>query len=207
MTIEALFSHGLLLSEALELLWPVLGIVLGIVAYGIFVFHFCRFVAARDMFRLNLPEREEGRRTAGNAIPRLAWWVVRFAVLYPAFAFFWLAVLTLVLGLLSEGRPLFNILLIAMALVSAIRVAAYYDEDLARDLSKMLPFAVLSFFIVSVDSLDGIGSLDIFREVIEHRKTIFHYLVFLVALEIVLRLVFLAFTLSFPPTRESSRNE
>ena len=203
MGIDGIFPNGLLLQDALQLLWPVLAVVVGMTVYAVFVFHFYRFVAARDMFRLNL----SGRGEAGGSLPgdlfRLVWWVVRFVFLYPAFAFFWLAVLTLVLAFLSEGRTLDSVLLIAMATVCAIRVAAYYNEDLSRDLSKMLPFAVLSFFIVTADSLDAIGSLAALGEVSEHGDTIFYYLLFLVALELVLRFLFVIFKFLFPGKQEA----
>ena len=203
MGIDGIFPNGLVLEDALQLLWPVLAVVLGMTVYAVFVFHFYRFVAARDMFQLNLSRSDEARGSLLGDLFRLVWWVVRFVFLYPAFAFFWLAVLTLVLAFLSEDRSLSNILLIAMATVSAIRVAAYYNEDLARDLSKMLPFAVLSFFIVSADSLDAIGSLAALSEVSEHLETIFYYLIFLVALELVLRFLFVIFKFLFPGKREA----
>ena len=204
MGIDGLFPNGLLLEDALQLLWPVLAVVLGMTLYAVFVFHFYRFVAARDMFRLNLSGRGEERGSLLGDLFRLVWWVVRFVFLYPAFAFFWLAVLTLVLAFLSDDRTLDSVLLIAMATVCAIRVAAYYNEDLARDLSKMLPFAVLSFFIVTADSLDAIGSLAALSEVSEHRETIFYYLLFLVALELVLRFLFLIFSFLFGGKRETA---
>ena len=203
MGIEGIFPDGLALQDALELLWPVLAVVLGMTVYAVFVFHFYRFVAARDMFRVNLSGRGDAGGSLLGDLFRLVWWVVRFVVLYPAFAFFWLAVLTLVLAFLSEDRTLDSVLLIAMATVSAIRVAAYYNEDLARDLSKMLPFAVLSFFIVSTDSLDAVGSLAALGEVSEHRETIFYYLILLVALELVLRLLYVIFKFLFPGRGEA----
>ena len=203
MGIDGIFPNGLLLEDALQLLWPVLAVVVGMTVYAVFVFHFYRFVAARDMFRLNLSRIEGERVSLFGDLFRLVWWVVRFVFLYPAFAFFWLAVLTLVLAFLSEDRTLDNVLLIAMATVSAIRVAAYYNEDLARDLSKMLPFAVLSFFIVTADSLDAIGSLAALGEVGEYRETIFYYLLFLVALELVLRFLYVIFKFLFPGKREA----
>ena len=204
MGIDGLFPNGLLLEDALRLLWPVMAVVLGMTVYAVFVFHFYRFVAARDMFRLNASWRGEERGSLFGNLFRLVWWVVRFVFLYPAFAFFWLAVLTLVLAFLSEERTLDSVLLIAMATVCAIRVAAYYNEDLSRDLSKMLPFAVLSFFIVTADSLDAIGSLTALREVSEYRETILYYLLFLVALELVLRFLFLIFSFLFGGKRETA---
>ena len=198
MGIDGIFPDGLALQDALELLWPALAVVLGMTVYAVFVFNFYRFVAARDMFKFNLSwSGEESGSVIGNLM-RLVWYVVRYVILFPAFAFFWFAVLTLVLAFLSEDRSLGTILLISLATVSAIRVTAYYNEDLARDLAKMLPFAVLSIFIVGAASFDSIGSVAALQEVEEHLATIFYYLLFLVALEFGLRLIFGLFKLVFP---------
>lgn len=202
MGIDGIFPNGLALDEAIRQLLPMLAVVLGITAYAVFVFHFYRFVAARDMFSLNLSGNGEERGSILGDVSRLLWWVVRFVFLYPAFASFWFAVLTLVLAFLSEGRELSGILLIAAATVSVIRISAYYKEDLSRDLAKIVPFAVLSFFIVSTNSLDAIGSLAALMDVSEYRETIVYYLLFLVALEIVLRFLFVIFKLVFPGKAE-----
>ena len=198
MAIDSIFPNGLALQDALELLWPALAVLLGMTVYAVFVFNFYRFVAARDMFKFNLSGGDAGGGSVIGSFMRLVWYVIRYVILFPAFAFFWFAVLTLVLAFLSDDRSLGSVLLISLATVSAIRVAAYYREDLARDLAKMLPLAVLSFFIISANSLDSIGSLAALREVNEHRETVFYYLLFLVALEFSLRLVFGLFKLLFP---------
>lgn len=198
MGIDGIFPNGLALADALELLWPLLAVVLSMTAYAVFVFNFYRFVAARDMFKFNLSGSDAERGSVIGSLTHLVWYVVRYVILFPAFAFFWFAVLTLVLAFLSKDRSPDTILLISLATVSAIRVTAYYNEDLARDLAKMLPLAVLSFFIISANSLDAIGSLTALRELDEQLTTIFYYLLFLVALEFSLRLIFGLFKLMFP---------
>ena len=198
MSIDAIFPNGLALAEALRLLWPLLTVVLGMAGYAVFVFHFYRFVAARDMFSLGLSRNDTVRDAVLWDIIFLLWYVARFVILMPAFAFFWFAVLTLVLVFLSEGRELSGILLIAAATVSAIRIAAYYREELSRDLAKILPFAVLGVFIIDTSFFNIPSSIDTLREINAHRGTIVYYLFFMVALECVLRFLFVIYKLLFP---------
>ncbi|MCY4417535.1 MAG: hypothetical protein OXE87_14685 [Chloroflexi bacterium] len=120
-------------------------------------------------------------------------YVVKFIVMFPAFAFVWFATLTVMLALLSADRQLSDILLIALVAVCAVRVCAYYDEDLARDLAKILPFAVLSVFLVGTSSPDIPASLEVLAQVSQGWATIFYYWLFLVALELGLRFVFAIF--------------
>ena len=199
MDIGLIFPNGLSVDAAQQQLRPALVVVLGMTAYAVFVFKFYRFVAARDMFGLDLSRNAGALGSALRDLIFPVWYVVRYVILFPAFAFFWFAALTLILVFLSEDRELSSILLIAIATVSAIRVAAYYNEDLARDLAKILPFAVLSVFIIDTSSLFNLeSSLATLREVDTHRETIAYYLLFLVALEFVLRLLFVIFRLLFP---------
>ena len=200
--ISLIFPNGLSMDAAQQLLWPVLVVVLGMTAYAVFVFKFYRFVAARDMFGLDLSKNDAVRGAVFWDLIFLIWYVVRYVILFPAFAFFWFAALTLILVFLSENRELSQILLIAMATVSAIRVTAYYNEDLSRDLAKILPFAVLSVFIIDTTSLFNVeSSLETLGEINAHLDIIAYYLLFLVALEFGLRLIFVLFRLIFPSRR------
>ena len=204
MDISLIFPNGLSVDAAQQLLFPVLVVVLGMTAYAVFVFKFYRFVAARDMFGLDLSKNDAVRGAVFWDLIFLIWYVIRYVVLFPAFAFFWFAALTLILVFLSEDRELSSILLIAMATVSAIRVTAYYNEDLSRDLSKILPFAVLSVFIIDTTSLFNLeSSLETLGEINGHLDTIAYYLLFLVALEFGLRLIYVLFRLVFQSRREA----
>lgn len=203
MDIGLILPEGLSIEAAQQLLLPVLVVVLGMTAYAVFVFKFYRFVAARDMFSLDLSKNDAVRDAVLWDLIFLVWYVVRFAILMPAFAFFWFAVLTLILVFLSEDRDLSSVLLIAMATVSAIRVSAYYKEDLSRDLAKILPFAVLGVFIIDTSFFNVQSSVETLREIGAHGETIVYYLLFLVALEFVLRFIFVIYKLLFPTRAEA----
>ena len=203
MGIDLIFPEGFELGIAMQSLMPVMVVVAGMAAYAIFIFKFYRFIAARDMFGLDLSRNDGVRDAVLWDLIFLVWYVVRYLILFPAFAFFWFSVMTLILIFLSEDRALTQTLLIAMATVSAIRVSAYYNEDLSRDLAKILPFAVLGVFIIDTTFFNIAASLEALREIGAHRGTIAYYLLFLVALEFGLRFIFVIFKLLFP-TREKS---
>ena len=69
-------------------------------------------------------------------------------------------------------------------------MTAYYNEDLSRDLAKILPFAVLGIFLIDASFFDMNASLDVLREANRHRETIFYYWAFLVVVEFALRFIF-----------------
>ena len=188
--IPIIFPNGLSLDAGLQVLGPVAVYVLGMAGYAIFVFKFYRFVASRDMFALDLSRYEESRFRMMRGFLQLVMYGFKYIVLFPAFAFFWFAVLTLILTFLSKEKSFADILLISLATVSAIRMTAYYNEDLSRDLAKILPFAVLGIFLIDASFFDMNASLDVLREANRHRETIFYYWAFLVVVEFALRFIF-----------------
>ena len=133
MDIEAIFPNRLDIDDALKLLWPAAFYILGMAIYGFFVFKFYRFIASRDMFELDLSKNEESRYPWVRDFFHLVLYGAKYIILFPVFAgrvlvvticYFWFAALTLILTLLSKDRSFSDILLIAFATVSAIRLAA-----------------------------------------------------------------------------------
>ena len=189
MDINDIFTKGLNLDNALDLLWPVSIYILGMSAYAIFVFKFYRFVATRDIFEMDLTRYEESSHRLVRSVLYIILYVFKYLILFPVFAFFWFAVLTLILAFLSKGQTFPETLLIALATVSAIRVTAYYSEDLSRDLAKILPFAVLGIFLVDASFFSVWDSLNSLKVAGDYSENILYYLLFLIALEFVLRLL------------------
>ena len=192
MNINDLFPSGLYIDDALNLLRPVAVYVLGMAVYAIFVFKFYRFVASRDMFNMDLSKYEESRFRWVRAFLHIVLYLGKYIILFPVFAFFWFAVLTLILAFLSKGQSFSDVLLTALATVGAIRVAAYYNEDLSKDLAKILPFAVLGIFLIDASFFTVSESLDVLKESADHRESILYYLIFLIGMEFVLRLTMVA---------------
>ena len=189
MDINDIFPKGLDYDDALDLLQPVAVYVLGMAVYAFFVFKFYRFMASRDMFELDLSKYAESRFRWVRAFLHAILYIGKYIILFPVFAFFWFAFLTVTLTFLSKGQSFSDILLMALVTVSTIRVTAYYDEDLSRDLSKILPFAVLAIFLIDASFFTIAESLEVLKKVRDYSENIFYYLVFLIAVEFALRLL------------------
>lgn len=200
--IGSFFPNGVSVSDAARLLWPVAAYVLGMAVYAVFIFRFYRFIAGRDIFTLDFSKNDNIAFPVVWDFIFLVWYIARYVVFFPAFALFWFAVLTLMLAFLSENRDLSEILLIALATVSAIRICAYYDEDLSRDLAKILPFAVLAIFLIDTSFFDVAASLEALRQANAQRETIFYYLLFIVGLELALRCIYGLYRAVFPGKKE-----
>ena len=189
MDINDFFTTGLNLDDAQSLLYDVAAYVVGMCIYAIFVFKYYRFVASKDMFGMDLSRFEERSFRWARSTLHVILYAVKYLMVFPVFAFFWFAVITLILAFLAKDQSFSETLLVALATVSAIRVTAYYDEDLSRDLAKILPFAVLAIFLIDASFFSIRESLDILKEAGNYTEKIVYSLGFLVLLEIVLRLL------------------
>ncbi len=209
--IDTVFPNGLRIEGAYELLRPVAIYVIGMVAYAVFIFKFYRFVASRDMFDLDLSKYERSRYPWLRRILHVLMYILQYLIIFPTFAFFWFAVLTVILALLSRDREITEVFVIALATVSAIRVVSYYSEDLSRDVAKILPFAVLGLFLVDASFFEIGTSLDVLSDAEDHRESILYYLVAIVLLEFVMRIILGAGTLIAglrkAPTEDSREGE
>lgn len=189
MDINDLFNMGLSVDQALDLLSDVAVYVLGMSVYAVFVFKFYRFLASKDMFKLDMSRYEQSSHKVVRRTLQVFFYIVKYIIVFPVFAFFWFGVLTVILAFLSKGQSFSETLLVALATVSAVRVTAYYNEDLSRDLAKILPFAVLAVFLIDASFFSIAESLDILREAEKYTENIVYYLGFLVLLEFVLRII------------------
>ena len=125
-----------------------------------------------------------------RALLHVTMYVAKYIILFPIFAFLWFAALTLILAFLSKEQSFADILRMALATVTAIRIVAYYDEDLSRDVAKILPFAVLAIFLIDLSFFKIGESLDVLKEAKDHTESILYYLGFLIAVEFALRVIY-----------------
>ena len=170
------------ITEAFSTIEPLIFFVIGMAIYSVFVFKFYRFLAKRDIFELNIERYEH--KTFHRFLH-----VVKCLVLFPLVVFFWFIILSVLLVMISKMGDVVQILQISIALVSAIRISAYYNEDLSKDLAKMLPFALLAILILDVYDVAFYSSIDMLRTLPSLWKTIAYYLMFVILLETVLRIL------------------
>ena len=114
---------------------------------------------------------------------------MKYIVIFPIFSFLWFGLLSLFLFFLAKSQSVETILLISMTIVSAVRATAYYDENLSKDLAKMIPFTMLGVFVVEPTGFslavvwERLVSIPTFVDLIGR------YLLFVVLLEFVLRIL------------------
>ena len=174
---------GLSIQDAIIMWRPLIIFVIGVAIYSIFVFKFYRFLARKRIFELNLNDSEM-HPTFKKFIHAL-----QSVILFPVVVFFWFMVMTVLMTIITSDQTITNIMFISVAFVSAVRICAYYKEDLSRDLAKLIPFALLAIFLIDASYISLETSISMLKSIPSLWQTIVYYLVFIILLEAVMRVI------------------
>ena len=177
------------LIEALTALRPLALATIGIAVYGIFVFNFYRFLARKDIFRLDLDKYNHTTRPLVHKTFASVLYVVKFLIVFPAFVFFWFVVLAFLLSLMARNQSVDSILLAAMGVVGSIRICAYYNQTLSTDLAKILPFALLGITLIDRSLVNIPTPSANLEEAVEYWETMVYYMAAVVMLEMIMRIL------------------
>jgi len=180
-------SIGLLFGEV-NLILTLAFFTTVIVIYSIFVFYFYRFLAKKNIIELNLNQYNQYNNPAITKIFAFVFYIIEYIILLPVLTFFWFSVLAILILLLSKGIEVATILLISTALVAAVRVTSYVNEDLSKDLAKMLPFTLLAIAITTAGFFNINALLLRISEIPSLFSNIPYYLLFIVTIEFIMRM-------------------
>ena len=178
------------IAEAYQVLAPLALILGGITLYGVFVFNFYRFLARKDVFTLDLQKHNQSKLEFVRKTVSVIFYVLKFLVLYPVCVFFWFAVMACLIYLLTQNQSASTVMLIAMGVVGSIRISAYYNEALATDLAKMLPFALLGIMLINNSLIQLPDSPTAIQEAALQLESIIYYLIAVVLIELLLRITY-----------------
>lgn len=164
--------------------------VLGIVFYAMITFNFYRFLGARDLFKLDLGQYSDFETTSTRNFFKVIFYVLEFVFILPIIVFFWFFIVSVILLLLSETKDVSSILVASMALVASIRITSYYNEDLSKDLAKLMPLVLLGVFLPDVSSFSISSSFSFLVDFKIFWSQIVSYLGLVIIIEVGLRIIY-----------------
>ena len=148
---------------------------------------FYRLLAKRDLLTLDLKRFENSMTGRIRVFFRSLLFVAQYVLLIPILIGFWTVVMATILTLLSDSSDHTRNAMIATSVVGAVRILAYWTEDLSRDVAKMLPFAVLGVFLVGSTSVNFSEFEALYSNLPELADAYLNSLILLSILETVLR--------------------
>ncbi len=177
-----------------------------ITIYVVFVWKFYRFLAKKDIVEIHLWEYIKTEHNILKKFFASILYLVEYIIVMPFLVFFWYLVFCVFLLFLAREQSIANVLLIGMAIVAAVRISAYLSEDLSKDVAKLLPFTLLAFFILTPGFFSFAGIFDRIKEIPSFFRQILYYIIFVVALEFIMRLFTVIYHL-FSPAKEVEEGE
>ena len=133
-------------------IYDLIGFSIGMVIYGVFVYHFYKFLSKRDIFSINIGEKITNAKfkptgKKKSVAPRVVAFISTKLFIFPFVIFLWFIGYSSFMFLLVQNMPSETIFLVSSGLIIAIRISAYYKEDLSRDIAKLVPFTLLGIFL------------------------------------------------------------
>ena len=171
------FSIEKILGGDLSLFTWLFSIMIMIAIYSIIIYHFYRYIARRDCFK---PSERKHSKTIGT---------LKYMFVFPVIAMLFFIGFSFILIFLTNTIEISQVLYTAFVLVLAIRITAYYTEDLSKDVAKMLPFAILGVFLVdsSYFSIESVNER--INMLPEYINLIIQFLLLIIFIEWILRAV------------------
>jgi len=170
------------LKEGMSVLEPMFVFIIGMVIYSIFIFKFYNLISRKTVF--SFTGGTYGQHTGMKKVA----YVVEYIFLFPVITFIWFFIISVILAMISEVLTISNVFMISMAVLATIRVTAYYDEDLSKDIAKLLPFGLLAIFLLDISTITVNTPFEILSQLSGIGKTIVYYFGFIFVVEVTLRI-------------------
>ena len=187
-------------------------LVLVIFIYSLFIWKFYKFISEKNIFGLDLNKYNTAEKPFLTKLIAGGLYLVEYIIILPFLIFFWFAIFTFFLILLTgEGIEVGTILVISAVVIASIRMASYYKKELAEEIAKILPFTLLAISVLnpnffSKEFITRITSR--LSEIPSFFQEILIYLAFIIILEVILRFFEFLFSLfGIEEIKEEENNE
>ena len=141
-------------------------------------------LARRDLFeipKLNLKSK------LANVLDRIIYFL-KYLFIFPIYSFIWFLVFSFLLFVLSKSRPIEDILFLGIIVVAATRIGAYVSEKLAEDMAKLLPLTLIAIFLIDPKAVTIETISSSFPALLQQIPRVAKYLLFIIAIEWLLRI-------------------
>lgn len=182
-----------LMPVELRIMPPLFLISMGIVFYSLFIWFFYRFLARRDLLKLNLSKYDKEEFANEKKFLAILLYILEFIIITPLVIFIWFGILSMFLIIFAKELDVGTIMLICTALISAVRITAYFKEELSKDLAKLIPLTLIAVIISTPNFFNFTTTIDRITQLPLFFNTAFYYLLFIFIWEILLRLLSLFF--------------
>lgn len=171
----------------------VIPVAIGILGFSYFIWKTSQVLSKREVFRIKNRFTAEGKKISLRR--KRIFYIVKYVVFFPIVLYGWVVVCFFFMYALNTSLGFDTLGLIMVGIITATRIAAHWNEKLAEDIMKFLPFNLLFTLLFNpVLDLQTIVSAAGKFPLIMVELTIF--IVFLSLLEGILKLIYFVVTKS-----------
>lgn len=163
--------------------------------YSWFIWKLHKFIATKNILGLNLNQYNNSDHPFLTKVVAGLLYLTEYMIILPFLIFGWFFMFTFFLIFLTNNLTVSALLIISATLIVAIRLAAYYNEDLSKEIAKLIPFTILATSILTPAFFSIERILGQFSQLSNFLNEIAVYLVFIIILEIILRFFDFIFSL------------
>jgi hypothetical protein len=168
-------------------------VVIVVVLYTILIWNFYRWISKREILKLNVWIKSRTSSPGGSRFLGGIFYILENMIILPVVIFLWFLFFTIFLIFLTEGMDVGTILALSAIIITAIRMTSYYKEEVARELSKMLPLTLLAVALTQHGSLDFSQIISNISLIPNHISEIWIYFILIFIVEFVLTIFDLVF--------------
>ncbi|MEM5836379.1 MAG: hypothetical protein QXR09_02465 [Candidatus Aenigmatarchaeota archaeon] len=154
--------------------------------FGIIMWKFYSTLARRDLFKISLSPYMSKWERIGEAFA----FFFKYTFIFPLYTFFWFLIFSIFLIFLSESLNMEEIFFVSISVISFTRIAAYYNENLAKDVATIVPTTFLLIFLTNPTFFSLELLLTRWESLLSSFPGVLLYLVFTICLEWILRIIY-----------------
>lgn len=166
----------------------VFAIIIALTAFVIWKFY--RALSKRNFIHLDLRKYNTSEHPVFQKVFAVLLYFVEYILIMPLLIMLWFILLSGVILLLASEREITQILILSGAMVMAIRLLAYYSEEIAKDLAKLFPFIAMSIFLLTPGAFEIAGFLEKLKELPSLFGHAVYFLILILILEIIMRVTY-----------------
>jgi hypothetical protein len=165
----------------------VLPVAIGILLFSYFIWKTSSILSRREVFKKKITY------TASGSPPSLSKqrisYAIKYILIFPIIMYGWVVVCFFFMWTLNTSLNFDILTLVMVGIISASRIAAHWNEKLAEDIMKFLPFNLL-FTLLLNPNLDFVKIVEAIHNFPPVMLELAIFIVFLGVLEVILKLIY-----------------
>jgi hypothetical protein len=134
------YQHGIKFKD-------VIPVAIGILAFSYFIWKSGKVLSKREVFLSKNKYTAEGTKISAGR--RKVIYLLKYLILFPMMLYGWVVVCFFFMYALNTSLSFGTLVLIMVGIISASRIAAHWNESLAEDIMKFLPFNLLFTLLIN----------------------------------------------------------